>query len=361
MCAGSARFRARSVQLQHMCAIAGVGTPVDNFCGGSLIFGTVPGMTASPAEVSDLDLRHPFTRADAMKAGLDPELLRGSRLRRIFRGVYILRSVQVSPFVRTQAALRIHPPVAFASHVSAARVFGLPVPDGPDEHVTVLDQRDRRKRPGIVNYVANRVAGSAAHVVTYRGVRISGPFRMFVELASVLSLVDLVVVGDALLKMFKVPASRLVEECERSKDRHAHAARTAAAFVRAEVDSPMESRLRMLIVLAGLPEPEVNHKIRDEDGKVVMRLDLAYPALKLVVEYDGRQHAEDIRQWNRDLERREVFDDSEWRIIVVTAKGIYQEPWRTIERIRKALVNRGSSSVLRNLSEDWRPFFPGRA
>ena len=168
-------------------------------------------------------------------------------------------------------------------------------------------------------------------------------------------------VGDAVLKIFKAPASRLVEECERSKDRHAVAARTAAAFVREEVDSPMETRLRMLIVLAGLPEPEVNHKIRDEDGKVVMRLDLAYPALKLVVEYDGRQHAEDIRQWNRDLERREVFDDSEWRIIVVTAKGIYQEPGRTIERIRKALVNRGSSSVPRNLAEDWRPFFPGRA
>lgn len=314
-------------------------------------------MTASHAEVTDLDLRQPFTRADAMKAGLDPEFLRGSRFRRIFRGVYILRAVTVSPFIRTQAALTIHPPTAFASHVSAAQIFRLPIPDHPLEHVTVFDQRDRRNRPGI----ANHVAGSPPHVVTYRGVRVSGPFWMFVELASLLSLVDLVVVGDAMLKMFKVPASRLVDECERSTDRHAIAARTAAAFVRAEVDSPMESRLRMLIVLAGLPEPEVNHKIRDEDGKVVMRLDLAYPVLKLVVEYDGRQHAEDIRQWNRDLERREVFDDNEWRILVVTAKGIYQEPGQTIERIRKALVNRGSSSVPRNLSENWRPFFPGRS
>jgi len=318
-------------------------------------------MTGSLAELTDLDLRRPFTRADAMKAGLDPELLRGSRFRRIFRGVHILRSVEVSPFIRTQAALTIHPPTAFASHISAARVLRLPVPDLPDEHVTVFDQRDRRNRPGIITHVASRVPGPAAHVVTYRGVRISGPFRMFVELASVLSLVDLVVVGDAMLKMFKIPSSRLVEECEKSKDQPAVAARTAAAFVRAGVDSPMETRLRMLIVLAGLPEPQVNHKIRNEHGRVVIRLDLSWPALKLIVEYDGRQHAEDIRQWNRDLERREVFDDGEWRIIVVTAKGIYQEPGRTIERIRKALVNRGSSAVPRNVSEDWRPFFPGRA
>lgn len=47
--------------------------------------------------------------------------------------------------------------------------------------------------------------------MTYPGVRLSAPFRMFVELASLLSLVDLVVVGDAMLRVFRVPATRLVE------------------------------------------------------------------------------------------------------------------------------------------------------
>ncbi|HZJ05936.1 MAG TPA: hypothetical protein VFD59_10750 [Nocardioidaceae bacterium] len=42
------------------------------------------------------------------------------------------------------------------------------------------------------------------------------------------------------------------------------------------------------------------------------------------------QHAEDPKQWNRDLERREVFDDIEWWILVVTAKGVYREPERTL-------------------------------
>ena len=313
-------------------------------------------MAATITEAAELDLRRPFTRADAIKAGLDPNLLRGSRFRRIFRGVYILRTTPASPFIRTQAALVLHPPCAFASHVSAARVFRLPVPDLPSEHVTVTDPADRRTRDGIVNHVAD----SRAHVVTYRGVPISGPFRMFVELASLLSFVDLVVVGDAMLKLFKTRASRLVEHCNNSTNRHAVTARKAAALVRDEVDSPMETRLRMLIVLAGLPEPTVNHKIRDENGHVVIRLDLSYPGLKLIIEYDGRQHAEDIKQWNRDLERREVFDDTEWRILVVTAKGIYHEPERTLERIRKALVNRGCTTVPRHLSEDWHPYFPGK-
>jgi len=305
----------------------------------------------------DIDLRRPFTRADAVAAGLDPKLLQGSRFRRIFRGVYILREVPVSPFVRTQAALVLHRPTAFASHVSAARVYRLPVPEHPDEHISVSDAADRRTRDGIVSHVADR----RAHVVIHRGVRLSGPLRMFVELASLLSLVDLVVVGDALLGVFKTRAGVLVEYSERSTNRHAATARKAAAFVRDEVDSPMETRLRMLMVLAGLPEPKVNHKIRDEHGSVLMRLDLSYPDLQLIIEYDGRQHAEDPAQWNRDLERREVFDDAEWRILVVTNKGIYREPERTLSRVRRVLVKRRCSALPRQFSEDWRAHFPGRA
>ena len=186
----------------------------------------------------------------------------------------------------------------------------------------------------------------------------SHPYRMFVELASILSLVDLVVVGDAMLKLFEVPASALVEACARSTDQHAAKARQAAAYCRVGVDSPMETRLRMLIVLAGLPEPEVDHRLYDEQGRLRRRLDLSYPALRLIVEYDGRQHADSVKQWNGDLDRREEFDDDGWKILVVTAKGIYREPLRTLERVRRNLVARGCRGV--RLSDAWRPHFPGR-
>lgn len=303
-----------------------------------------------------LDLHRPFTRADAIGVGIDPKLLRGSRFRRLFRGVYVLRSTTVNPFVRAEAALVIHPPVAFASHVSAARVYGLPVPHCPDEHVTVLRQEDRRRRPGIVSHVAR----PGARIRVVRGVRVSAPLQMFVELASMLSLVDLVVVGDALLKTFGFEVEELLSWCAASVDRHAPAARVAAGFVRAEVDSPMETRLRMLIVLAGLPEPIVNHKIHDARGRVLMRLDLSYPALRLIVEYDGRQHLDDPAQVKRDRERREYFDDQEWRILVVTSEGIYREPENTLLRVRRQLVARGCSGVPRQLNEAWRAHFPVR-
>ncbi|MBY9075419.1 hypothetical protein K1X13_11365 [Nocardioides sp. WL0053] len=44
-----------------------------------------------PEPTTALDLRRPFTRADAVRAGISPRVLRTSRFRRIFRGVYVLR------------------------------------------------------------------------------------------------------------------------------------------------------------------------------------------------------------------------------------------------------------------------------
>jgi very-short-patch-repair endonuclease len=118
----------------------------------------------------------------------------------------------------------------------------------------------------------------------------------------------------------------------------------------------METRLRMLLVLAGLPEPQVNLRLRDEHGTVFLRLDLAYPEVRVAVEYDGRQHAERAEQWQRDLDRREDLDADRWRLIVVTSKGIYREPERTLQRVWSALAERGYRP-LPPIGDGWRPHF----
>ncbi len=100
----------------------------------------------------------------------------------------------------------------------------------------------------------------------------------------------------------------------------------------------METRLRLLLVFAGLPEPEVNFIVRGRDGEWLRRFDLCYRALRLVVEYDGRQHAEDVEQWVTDIDRREELDRRRYRLVVVTRDGIYMEPLRTLERVRNALI-----------------------
>ena len=103
----------------------------------------------------------------------------------------------------------------------------------------------------------------------------------------------------------------------------------------------MESRLRMLLVLAGLPEPVVNLIVRNADGSWRRRFDLSYPALKLIIEYDGRQHAEDARQWQSDLKRREELDALGWRIIVITARDLYEDPEGVLIRVRESALSSG--------------------
>lgn len=118
----------------------------------------------------------------------------------------------------------------------------------------------------------------------------------------------------------------------------------------------METRLRLLIVLAGLPEPLVDVRLEDGQGSWRRRFDLYYPGIKLIVEYDGRQHADDSKQWNTDLVRREEFDDDGFRVLVVTAEGIYVNPLRTIERVERQLVRLGFEGPIKR-DERWRDHF----
>jgi hypothetical protein len=308
-------------------------------------------MAAQPA--LELDIRRPFTFAAGVAAGLRPAQLRGKRFRRLFRGVYIAAEVAPTPFHRVEAALLIHPPSAFAGGASAARVLGAPLPSGlAEEHINVFEHRDRRRRETIRHHVVPL----GTSVGTFRGLRVSAPEQMFVELSAYLGLVDLVVVGDYLVRKGWTTPEQLVAHA--TGPLGSRAAARAAGYVRRDVDSPMETRLRMLLVLAGLPEPTINHKVFYADGRLRYRFDLSYPGLKVVVEYDGRQHRDDLAQWDHDVERGEWLDDDGWKHVPVFSWGIYRRPDRTLERVVKALRERGCREVPSRLADDWRAYFP---
>jgi hypothetical protein len=298
-----------------------------------------------------MDLRLPFTKERFLEVGGDPRALRRRSFKQVFRSVWVRRD-GIDDDTRIRAALAIHPEGAFASHFSAARLLGLPVPDHAFEHVTVLKPEDRRYRPEVKPHVTTR----EREPIEVRGIPTTDALTTFIQLAGVLSLLDLVILGDALIRKFRLTPEQLVLACRKSKDYYAGLASRGAALVREGVDSVMETRLRLLLVLAGLPEPEVNVIVYHEDGRWKRRFDLCYPRIKLIIEYDGRQHVDRIGQWNSDLERREEFDDEGYRILVVTAKGLFVEPGRTIQRVRRQLILRGWGDVP-PVNDEWRTYF----
>ncbi len=239
-------------------------------------------------------------------------------------------------------------PAAVASHHTAAALWGAIAPSTG----TVPSGNTRRRPRGLVVHTADRSS------TWHRGVPITSPAQTFVDMATYLPLLDLMVLGDSMVRRTAATPADLVVAASATRGRNARLARRVARLVRADVDSPMETTTRLLIALAGLPEPVVNHVIRDVDGALRRRLDMAYVEARLAVEYDGRQHAESNVQWQVDVGRREELDGDGWRMMVVMAKDIYRTPVHTVDRLRAAM--RRAGIPIGAGSDEWRDHFPPR-
>jgi len=306
-------------------------------------------MAITAREAHPFDPREPFSRADARAAGIGLKTLLSSRFRKVFYDCYISSTVPLTTRIRANAALGISPPGSFLSHSTAARIRGGIVPNTPDVHVTVPGKAGRTSRQGVK---AHATAEGTA-VTRFRNLPITTPEQRFSDLATSLDLVALVVLGDSLVKAGRTSVAALREAATAWHGRGAKLARRAARYVREGADSAMETRLRLLLVLAGLPVPDVNVILRHPDGSWWMRFDLCYPSLKLIIEYDGRHHAEDSEQWLHDLKRREALDRMGWRVIVVTMHDYYDAPEEILHRVRDALIERGMVGVRRRFKPEW--------
>jgi hypothetical protein len=264
------------------------------------------------------DPRRPFSRAEARSAGLTPEMLQTKRFHKLFWDSYVLREVKITPLLRAQAVLNLVPAGSHISHHTAAELWDATVPSGGNTHVWTPSAQGRQMRQGVKTHYGN----GPAQTTLRSGIPISTPEQTFLDLAAAgLQLVDLVVTADGIIQASHTTPERL-------------------------------------IVLAGLPEPKVNLIIRARDGSWRRRYDLAYEQLRLIIEYDGRQHASDTKQWLTDIFRREELDKMHWRLIVVTAEGIYTDPLQTLVRVRDALIEQGAPNIRRTFKPQWRVHFP---
>ncbi|MEO5982631.1 MAG: DUF559 domain-containing protein [Pedococcus sp.] len=294
----------------------------------------------------------PFTRSQARRLGITPGELRGPGYRRLFSRVHVRAGVVVDTRLRAVAALVIAPTGALVARHTAAVLMGGVVPHTPDLHLAL--PQGRLRVPGI-----DGRRGAYARHARMGALLLTTAEDTFVDLAGELPLVDLVVLGDSLVKAGRTSCAELQSAADRARGSRGRVARRAVSLVRSGVDSPMESRLRLLLVLAGLPEPVVNHIEYTEDGRWRRRFDLSFPEHRLAIEYDGRQHAESPKQWERDVERREELDRDGWRLVVVLAKGIHGRPEETLNRVVDAMHQCGMAAQV--TSEEWRLHFPGWA
>lgn len=293
----------------------------------------------------------PFTRQQGLAAGLTDKMLRGPRFRRLYPGVHLAADVPLTDRIRTLGALAPFGAAGIATHVSAARVHGLHLPHDPREFVTVGSERDRRRITGIrcvVRRGPSRLVG---------GVRVSTPGRLFIELAEELPLPELVAAGDELLRRGLIGTGALSEACRRSAAPGAPVAQATLPLLDRGAASRPESLLRVLLHLAGFPAPTTQFAVVDDYGELVRCYDLAWPAAKTAVEYDGSGHRSG-RRYQQDIYRDEATRDDGWQVVRVASDGLFNQPDRTLERVAAAL-RRGGLDVP-DPDPAWGTHFPVR-
>jgi very-short-patch-repair endonuclease len=175
-------------------------------------------------------------------------------------------------------------------------------------------------------------------VVMRRGFRTTTLLRTLFDLSRQLSLVEAVVVADMALHARLIPRDELRDWIDRQAGRKGvGAARRVLDLAEPAAESPMETRLRMLLVLNGLPRPEVQVTIRDQSGGFVGRPDLYYSDHRLGLEYDGGTHRVSLVDDNR---RQNRLLTAGVRLLRFTSSDVLRHPEGVLAQVRDMLIKR---------------------
>lgn len=295
-----------------------------------------------------------FAVSEARAAGVGASRLRARDLSRPFHGVRSkamvtpaspedLVLIQVAQYARRMTEHE------FFSHVAAAVLWGLPLPMGVLRgrllDVSVFAPRRAAAGTGIAGHT---VRPALANAVTHpeHHVAVTSPASTVAMLAGVLRHpYDLVAVADAAVRVpmhrDDPPALATVGQLEAALAAGRRVGRDRLRLALPRVSTRSRSRgetwTRLILADAGLPDPHVNYDVV-EAGVWLGQVDLAYPDLKVAIEYEGEHHLTDPAQWAEDIARMDRLLEAGWRVIRVTKADVFHDSSRLLLRARTALA-----------------------
>ncbi|HVH62257.1 MAG TPA: DUF559 domain-containing protein [Candidatus Dormibacteraeota bacterium] len=183
-----------------------------------------------------------------------------------------------------------------------------------------------------------------AEVSMRRGFRVTSAVRTVADLARGQSMVEAVTTLDGAMHRGLVTVQQMQAWAEsHSGYRGVAGLRRAIDSAEPATESPMETRLRMLLLLAGLPRPKVQVTLRDDSGMFLARPDLYFPGHRLVIEYDGAVHRNSLVADDR---RQNRLIDAGYRVIRFTAADLLDDPVEAASLVRRALCEANPSPII---------------
>lgn len=309
-----------------------------------------------------------FACAEALAQGVSRRRLRASDLEIPFRGARLIRpepeGVDVQsgePYAhdraighellhRASAYAAVAPagsffvgPVAFAAH-------GLPLRSEWERAALEVGVHPPAHAPRAQGVRGVKISRGFVRVVEAGGLLVADAVSAWALSGVALDVDALTVIGDAIVRVPRDDYGRARPGAQKASiDALREAALVpwrrgranlleAIELIRVGSMSPLETRYRVAAARAGLPEPELDVEIFDVRGVRIGISDAVYRRHRVAVEIEGRQHALNERQWNRDLDKYAALAAAGWEVVRITARHLDGPRPRAVELVRDALA-----------------------
>jgi hypothetical protein len=227
---------------------------------------------------------------------------------------------------------------AVASHRSAAALWDLP--GARRDRVEIITKRwERAQQAGLV--VHESLLLDDVDKVVVDGIPTTSIERTIFDLCSIPSDVVVDMAIDRALRRQLTSHPRLVATEARlaTKGRRGatrfHRVMARRTDGESTPESPAERQLAHALVRRGLPEPAVPFEVRDPDGRLVARCDLAYPQWRIVIEYDSVQEHTGRSALLRDSARRNAITALGFTPVIATVDDLRNRGVRLASVIRQ--------------------------
>ena len=289
---------------------------------------------------------------DWLSAGVTTAQLRtfvkAGDLVRLRRGVYATASfagqaekndtlrhyVQVSAAIQAQYKGR----TAVASHQSAAILQGISLLEKPEEDTVWLTRPPGQYRGDLLRGVRlHSAALPGEHVAKVLGARVTAPARTVLDLARSLPYTAGVVAADSALQ------ARITtkDELERMLPFFAGwpgagKARRVVEFSDPLAESPLESAARVVFAEHGLPAPELQTDIVDDEMHFIGRVDFRWESHRTIAEADGQGKYEDADSARKQIRRDNRLREEGYKVVHFTWADLFGSPERVVANIQAA-------------------------
>jgi predicted transcriptional regulator of viral defense system len=298
-----------------------------------------------------------ITTARLRSAGLSADeirrLVRVGTLVAVRRGVYAPARLVASTaedqaaghLLRVAAALAVTSSRSAGSHHSAAAVHGIQLLGRmPDGIVTVTRSPDARgSRSGPQGVLVHAAELPAEHVTVRQGVRITSAARTVIDLARNSSFIEGVAMTDSALHAGKTSKAELeaVLACCRQW-RGVQRARRVVAFSDPRAESVLESIARVVFHSRGLPAPDLQVWVGDDDT-VIGRVDFLWRKYRTIGEADGAIKYADPLRAAAQLERDARLRDAGYEVVHFSWQQIVRAPAQVVASVRAAFRRAGAA------------------